>query len=38
MARVRLKGINPKRKRLADGTEVTYYWAYRGGPRLPTRC
>ncbi len=35
MARVRLKGINSKRKRLADGTEVTYYWAYRGGPRLP---
>lgn len=35
MTRVRLKGINSKRKRLADGTEVTYYWAYRGGPRLP---
>ncbi|GEO14437.1 tyrosine-type recombinase/integrase [Microvirga aerophila] len=32
--RVRLKGINPKRKRLADGTFRTYYYAWKGGPRL----
>lgn len=35
MTRVRLKGINSKTKRLADGTLKTYYWAYRGGPALP---
>ena len=32
--RIRLKGINPKRKRLADGTFRTYYYAWKGGPRL----
>lgn len=32
--RVRLKGINPKRKKLADGTYRTYYYAWKGGPRL----
>ena len=32
--RIRLKGINPKRKRLADGTIRTYYYAWKGGPRL----
>jgi integrase len=32
--RVRLKGINPKRKRLADGSFRTYYYAWKGGPRL----
>jgi integrase len=32
--RVRLKGINPVRKKLADGTEVTYWYAWKGGPRL----
>jgi integrase len=32
--RVRLKGINSKRKRLADGTVRTYYWAWKGGPPL----
>lgn len=32
--RVRLKGINSKRKVLRDGTAVTYYWAWKGGPRL----
>jgi hypothetical protein len=32
--RVRLKGINSKRKRLADGTFKTYYWAWKGGPPL----
>ncbi|MEM1131136.1 MAG: site-specific integrase [Pseudomonadota bacterium] len=33
--RVRLKGINQVSKRLADGTRVTYYYAWKGGPRLP---
>ena len=32
--RVRLKGINSKRKRLADGTLRTYYCAWKGGPPL----
>jgi integrase len=32
--RVRLKGINPVRKRLADGSVATYYYAWKGGPRL----
>ena len=32
--RIRLKGINSRRKRLADGTVVTYYWAWKGGPPL----
>ena len=32
--RVQLKGINSRRKRLADGREVTYYYAWKGGPRL----
>ena len=32
--RVRLKGINSKRKRLADGTWRTYYYAWKGGPPL----
>lgn len=35
MARVRLKGINSKTKRLADGTSKTYWYAFKGGPRLP---
>jgi integrase len=34
MMRIRLKGINSKRKTLADGSIVTYYWAWKGGPRL----
>lgn len=33
--RVRLKGINRVSKRLADGSRVTYYYAWKGGPRLP---
>jgi len=33
--RVRLKGLNSSRKRLADGTVLTYWYAWRGGPRLP---
>jgi integrase len=32
--RVRLKGINLARARLASGEVVTYYYAWRGGPRL----
>jgi hypothetical protein len=31
---LRLKGINSKRKRLADGTYRIYYWAWKGGPPL----
>ncbi len=33
--RVRLKGINSKTKTLADGTRRTYWYAWKGGPRLP---
>jgi len=32
--RTRLKGINKVRARLANGQVVTYYYAWRGGPRL----
>jgi integrase len=32
--RIKLKGINPRRKTLADGRVVTYYYAWKGGPRL----
>lgn len=32
--RVRLKGINRVRKRLANGQYRTYYYAWKGGPRL----
>src|SRR5262245_48964851 len=32
--RVRLKGINSRRKVLADGSVKTYYWAWKGGPAL----
>jgi integrase len=32
--RVRLKGLNSKRKRLADGSSKTYWWAWKGGPPL----
>jgi integrase len=32
--RVRPKGINSRRKRLADGSYKTYYWAWKGGPAL----
>jgi integrase len=32
--RVRLRGINWRRKRLADGSVKTYYWAWKGGPPL----
>ena len=33
--RVRLKGINRVSKRLSDGSRVTYFYAWKGGPRLP---
>jgi integrase len=32
--RIRLKGINSIHKRLADGSERTYYYAWKGGPPL----
>jgi integrase len=32
--RVPLRGINRVRKKLADGSTVTYYYAWKGGPRL----
>jgi integrase len=32
--RVRLKGTNPVRAKLADGTFKTYWYAWKGGPRL----
>src|SRR6185437_5853325 len=32
--RVRLKGINSKRKRIADGSIKTYYYAWKSGPPL----
>jgi integrase len=32
--RVKLKGVNRIRKRLASGAFVTYYYAWKGGPRL----
>lgn len=32
--RVRLKGINRVSKKLANGQTVTYYYAWKGGPRL----
>jgi integrase len=34
--RIELKGINSVNKRLADGTRRTYWYAWKGGPRL--RC
>src|SRR5438067_9856864 len=35
--RVRLRGINRTRKRLASGEVVTYYYAWKGGPPLRGR-
>jgi integrase len=32
--RVRLKGLNSVTKRLADGNKRTYWYAWKGGPRL----
>jgi hypothetical protein len=34
IVRVRLKGINSRRKVLKDGSTVTYWYAWKGGPRL----
>lgn len=34
---VRLRGINTVRKRRPDGTVQVYYYAWKGGPRLPGR-
>jgi integrase len=33
--RVRLKGLNHATYRQADGRKVTYWYAWKGGPRLP---
>lgn len=33
--RVRLKGLNRVSKKLADGSTATYYYAWKGGPRMP---
>lgn len=33
--RVQLKGINRVSKKLADGSKATYFYAWKGGPRLP---
>lgn len=32
--RIKLKGVNRVSKRLADGSTVTYFYAWKGGPRL----
>lgn len=32
--RISLKGLNRVRKRLADGSHATYYYAWKGGPSL----
>ncbi len=34
MPSVRLKGLNRVSKKLADGRRVTYWYAWKGGPRL----
>ena len=36
--RVHLKGVASATKRLADGRKVTYYYAWRGGPKLEGEC
>jgi hypothetical protein len=33
--RVHLKGIHSAVAKLADGSKKTYWYAWRGGPRLP---
>ena len=35
--RINLKGLNRVATQLADGTKVEYYYAWKGGPRLPGR-
>lgn len=37
MATVRIKGLNRKTVRAADGRPVDYWYAWKGGPRLPGR-
>lgn len=37
MTRVKLKGLNRTTARLASGKVVTYWYAWKGGPRLPGR-
>jgi len=32
--RIRLRGINSVTKRLADGRVITYFYAWKGGPKL----
>jgi integrase len=32
--KIRLKGLNRAKKKLADGSTATYYYAWKGGPRL----
>ena len=32
--RINMKGINPVKKRLADSSTRTYWYAWKGGPRL----
>jgi hypothetical protein len=32
--RVKLKGLNQKKVTLANGRSVTYYYAWKGGPRI----
>jgi integrase len=34
MAHIQLKGLNSKKKKLADSSVVTYHYAWKGGPRL----
>lgn len=36
--RIKLKGINRVVARLADGARAEYYYAWKGGPRLPGRA
>ena len=35
--RIQLKGINTVRKKRSDGSVQVYYYAWKGGPRLPGR-
>jgi len=36
--RIKLKGLNRVVARLADGSSAEYYYAWKGGPRLPGRA
>ena len=35
LVRLRLKGLNQVTKRRRDGSSVTYWYAWKGGPSLP---